>query len=182
MFSVVFFLSLVGIVAGEEAAAQTCKDPKKELQLIEGGGCLGGPCYAWRHAECDGRFCTCQPGTCDMGGECVKPDDCPKNTGGTCNVLECKPERGATCLKTPGRWLTGKQCVCAEDECAVGGKCVKKNSAEMSLAAETQIDSLDASDSFVIIAASVAGMAMVAAALLKLQRRNAPQDYVTLAA
>merc|ERR1712039_876585 len=85
-----------------------------------------GVCYTYRNAICQQHTCFCPAGTCQIDGECVQPGDCKKNTGGSCNLLGCHASRNSTCLTTPGYWFHGKQCVCASDECAVDGECVKK--------------------------------------------------------
>merc|ERR1711953_277349 len=104
-----------------------------------------------------------------------------RNTGGTCDAFDCDKSRKATCQKTPGYYLSGKYCVCAEDECAVGGKCVKKT--EVALAEEYSSEAPVVVSAPMVALMSVAAiLSGVSAGLLMKRKTVSMADYVPLAA
>merc|ERR550525_1536594 len=86
---------------------------------ITDGTCRVLKCDGWRNATCSATSisdhepkCICGAGTCPIKGECRPPGVCAKATGGTCNVLPCKPWRKATCSVTGRLVVPGEKAVC----------------------------------------------------------------------
>lgn len=124
------FFVFASIVATAAAADGVCLNPLGSEQPIKGATCVEFKCLQYRNSTCLDAVCKCAPGQCTMnpkgdedGGECVDYGRCSKNTGGGCNFFACDKSRKATCAEA--KIAGDSKCVCAADECAVQGVCVK---------------------------------------------------------
>lgn len=156
-----------------------------DTSKVTGGSCAALTCNAYRKATCVDGACMCKEDESAVGGECVPKGGCPKYTGVGCHFYNVEKYASKNDCDS-GTCSKDGYCQCADNECAVGGKCQPKSGAVVALSiadAKTRQQSQSAAPLAFFAVASLAASALFLVARRTRENREvaAATDYIQVA-